>query len=113
MRLRRVHGGACPFLGFALTGFLDSEARPCFGFSGVETWAGRRVPPSFLSSSPATWQASAGLAVKEISAGLVRPAGARRGHGHARLDGQASLARVAARVMKEGKTKGAVAAAEQ
>lgn len=36
------------------------------------------------------------------SAGLVRPA-AQRGHGHARLDGQALRATVAGKAMKEGK----------
>ena len=58
------------------------------------------LPPSFLSSSPAKNRVSEGLAVKEESAGLVRPA-AQRGHGPARLDGQAPLATVAGSVMKE------------
>ncbi|WP_434782589.1 hypothetical protein [Ferrovum myxofaciens] len=52
------------------------------------------MPPSFLSSSPAKNRASEGLAVKETSAGLVRPA-AQRGLGPARLDSQAPRATVA------------------
>ena len=48
-----------------------------------------------------TWPAGTGRQGR--SAGLVRPAGASRGHGPARLDGQASRATVAGRAMKEGK----------
>src|SRR3546814_12886073 len=68
------------------TGFLDSEAQP-FGCS-VRSARGTRLallPPSFLSSSPATVRSARTDAVKEASAGLVRPA-AQRGHGPARLD---------------------------
>src|SRR3546814_9816385 len=59
------------------TGFLDSEAQP-FGCS-VRSARGTRLallPPSFLSSSPATVRSARTGAVKETSAGLVRPAGA-------------------------------------
>ena len=59
------------------TGFLDSEAQP-FGCS-VRSARGTRLallPPSFLSSSPATVRSARTGAVKEASAGLVRPAGA-------------------------------------
>ena len=69
-------------------------ARCGFGWFGAETWAGPCLPPSFLSSSPAKNRASEGRAVKEASAGLVRPA-AQRGLGPARLDGQAPRATVA------------------
>ena len=44
-------------------------------------------------------------AVKEASAGLVRPA-AQRGHGPARLDGARERATVADKVMKSGETAG-------
>jgi hypothetical protein len=43
-----------------------------------------------------------GLADKETSAGLVRPA-AQRGHGPARLDGRTALATVAGMAMNVGK----------
>ena len=76
------------------TGFQDSEPGVGFGWFGAETWAGPCLPPSFLSSSPAKNRASEGLAVKEASAGLVRPT-AQRGHGPARLDSQALRATVA------------------
>jgi len=61
--------------------------------------------PSFLSSSPATEGSPWTGAVKEISAGLVRPA-AQRGHGPARLDGTRPRATVADKVMKSGETAG-------
>ena len=76
------------------TGFQDSEPGVGFGWFGAETWVGPCLPPSFLSSSPAKNRASEGLAVKEASAGLVRPT-AQRGHGPARLDSQALRATVA------------------
>ena len=69
-------------------------ARCGFGWFGAETWAGPCLPPSFLSSSPAKNRVCEGRAVKEASAGLVRPA-AQRGLGPARLDGQAPQATVA------------------
>src|SRR3546814_6234346 len=88
------------------TGFLDSEAQP-FGCS-VRSARGTRLallPPSFLSSSPATVRSARTDAVKEASAGLVRPA-AQRGHGPARLDGTRARATVAVKVMKSGETAG-------
>src|SRR3546814_13677867 len=88
------------------TGFLDSEAQP-FGCS-VRSARGTRLallPPSFLSSSPATVRSARTDAVKEASAGLVRPA-AQRGHGPARLDGTRARAPVAVKVMKSGETDG-------
>ena len=63
------------------------------------------LPPSFLSSSPATVRSARTGAVKEASAGLVRPA-AKRGHGPARLDGTRARATVAVKVMKSGETAG-------
>ena len=63
------------------------------------------LPPSFLSSSPATVRSARTGAVKEASAGLVRPA-AQRGHGPARLDGTRARATVADKVMKSGETAG-------
>jgi len=63
------------------------------------------LPPSFLSSSPATVRSARPGAVKETSAGLVRPA-AQRGHGPARLDGPRPRATVADKVMKSGETAG-------
>ncbi len=63
------------------------------------------LPPSFLSSSPATVRSAWTGAVKETSAGLVRPA-AQRGHGPARLDGTRTRATVADKVMESGKTAG-------
>ncbi len=63
------------------------------------------LPPSFLSSSPATVRSARTGAVKETSAGLVRPA-AQRGHGPARLDGTRERATVADKVMKSGETAG-------
>lgn len=63
------------------------------------------LPPSFLSSSPTTVRSARTGAVKEASAGLVRPA-AQRGHGPARLDGTRARATVAVKVMKSGETAG-------
>ncbi len=63
------------------------------------------LPPSFLSSSPATVRSARTGAVKEASAGLVRPA-AQRGHGPARLDGTRARATVADKVMRSGETAG-------
>ena len=70
---------------------FKADRIPRFG-SPPSLWFVRRstvgrspLPPSFLSSSPANRRAGAALAVKEASAGLVRPA-ATRGHGPARLD---------------------------
>src|SRR3546814_9774003 len=86
------------------TGFLDSEAQP-FGCS-VRSARGTRLallPPSFLSSSPATVRSARTDAVKEASAGLVRPA-AQRGHGPARLDGTRARATVAVKVRSEEHT---------
>ncbi len=58
------------------------------------------VFPEFIArEKPGRW----GLAVKEEAQGVVRPA-AQRGHGPARLDGQAPLATVAGLAMKRGKT---------
>jgi len=58
---------------------------------------------TFLSSSPATVRSTRKGAVKEASAGVVRPAGASRGHGPARLDWPLKRATVADKVMKSGK----------
>ncbi len=63
------------------------------------------LQPSFLSSSPATVRSARTGAVKEASAGLVRPA-AKRGHGPARLDSTRARATVAVKVMKSGETAG-------
>ncbi|TBR14780.1 hypothetical protein [Rugosibacter aromaticivorans] len=57
------------------------------------------VFPEFIArEQPGRW----GLAVKEEAQGVVRPA-AQRGHGPARLDGQAAPATVAGKAMKERK----------
>src|SRR5690606_30795496 len=61
-------------------------------------------------SSPATVRSARTEAVKEESAGWVRPA-AQRGHGPARLDGARPRATVADKVMKSGETAGQATAA--
>lgn len=74
------------------------------GFDGFGAMTGLvavvAVFPEFIAREKPSWR---GLAVKETSAGLVRPA-AQRGHGPARLDGRAPPATVAGLAMKEGKT---------
>src|SRR5690606_34013038 len=100
---------------FLLTkGFVVQTAHriPRFGAQpfgcSVRSARGTRLallPPSFLSSSPATVRSARTGAVKEASAGLVRPA-AQRGHGPARLDGTRARATVAVKVMKSGETAG-------
>lgn len=80
-------------------------ARCGFGGFGAMTWAGRldrHASPSFLSSSPAKNRAGGDWpSRKKLRVGAARSR--RRGHGPARLDGQASRATVAGSVMKEGK----------
>jgi len=75
------------------------------GFDGFGAMTGLvavvAVFPEFIAREKPSRR---GLAVKETSAGLVRPA-AQRGHGPARLDGQAAPATVAGLAMKEGKTQ--------
>ena len=99
---------------FLLTWLLKKTAHriPRFGAQpfgcSVRSARGTRLallPPSFLSSSPATVRSARTGAVKEASAGLVRPA-AQRGHGPARLDGARERATVADKVMKSGETAG-------
>ena len=96
---------------FLLTWLLKKTAHriPRFGAqpfgcsvrSARGTWLAL-LPPSFLSSSPATVRSARTGAVKEASAGLVRPA-AQRGHGPARLDGARERATVADKVMSQGR----------
>ncbi|AXA05879.1 hypothetical protein CSC44_5049 [Pseudomonas aeruginosa] len=89
------------------TGFLDSEAQP-FGCS-VRSARGTRLallPPSFLSSSPATVRSArtGGRQGDKRRVGAARRRS--RGHGPARLDGTRPRATVAVKVMKSGETAG-------
>lgn len=90
---------------------MTKQTVPRFGarFCGCPVGSARRpgpasLPPSFLSSSPATVRSARTGAVKETSDGLVRPA-AQRGHGPARLDGTRARATVADEVMSEGRRR--------
>ena len=83
----------------------DSKIRsPAFGCS-VRSARGTRLallPPSFLSSSPATkGSARTGPSRKQAQGGAARRRS--RGHGPARLDGTRPRATVADKVMKSGR----------
>ena len=96
-----------------LTGFLDSEPSRDFRWGWRRDLGSASLPPSFLSSSPATVRSARTGAVKEKKrqggAARSRP---RRGHGLARLDGTRQRATVADKVMKSGQTVGQATAAE-
>ncbi len=61
------------------------------------------LPPSFLSSSPANNRAGGDWPSRKQAQGVGAARSLRRGHGPARLDGQATAATVAGSAMKEGK----------
>lgn len=61
------------------------------------------LPPSFLSSSPAKNRAGGDWPSRKQAQGVGAARSRRRGHGPARLDGQAPTATVAGSAMKEGK----------
>jgi hypothetical protein len=76
-----------------------------FGGFGAVTWAGRlgrHLSPSFLSSSPANNRAGGDWPSRKQAQGVGAARSRRRGHGPARLDGQAPAATVAGSAMKEG-----------
>src|SRR5690606_14083646 len=58
------------------TGFLDSEPASALPVGSARTPGLASLPPSFLSSSPATVRSTRTKAVKEAGVGRVRPAGA-------------------------------------
>ncbi len=76
---------------------------PAFRLFGAVLWNPfglvATVFPEFIAQRP---RSARTRAVKEASAGLVRPAGS-RGHGPARLDGTRERATVAGKVMKSGR----------
>jgi hypothetical protein len=61
------------------------------------------LPPSFLSSSPANNRAGGDWPSRKQAQGVGAARSLRRGHGPARLDGQAAPATVAGSAMKEWK----------
>jgi len=61
------------------------------------------LPPSFLSSSPANNRAGGDWPSRKQAQGVGAARSLRRGHGPARLDGQATPATVADSAMKDWK----------
>jgi len=77
-----------------LTGFQDSEPGVGFGLFGAVTWAGRRCRRlSWVHRPRTTGPARVWRSRRKRRVGAARSR--RRGHGPARLDGQAPLATVA------------------